>query len=85
MIRLIKVARASVPSVRNAISNKILAAGVALSASIPAFAQTDPFTTAVADVKDKVTTYGGELVAVAAVGVVFMIGIKYVKKIRGAA
>lgn len=85
MIHMIKVARAAVPNVRNAISNKILAAGVALSASIPAFAQTDPFTTAVADVKEKVTTYGGELVAVAAVGVVFMIGVKYVKKIRGAA
>lgn len=85
MIQMIKVARAAVSNVRNTISNKALAAGVVLSAAVPAFAQTDPFTAAVADVKTKVASYGAELVAVAAVGVVFLIAIKYVKKIRGAA
>ena len=85
MIQMIKVARAAVSNVRNTISNKALAAGVVLSAAVPAFAQTDPFTSAVADVKTKVASYGAELVAVAAVGVVFLIAIKYVKKIRGAA
>lgn len=51
-----------------------------------AFAQeTDAFTTAVTDATAKIGTYGAALVGVAAVGVVFMIGIKYVKRIRGAA
>jgi len=46
---------------------------------------TDPFDTAVDNVTTKVEAYGAALVILAAVGVVFMIGIKYVKKIRGAA
>lgn len=46
---------------------------------------TDPFDTAVDNVTAKVEAYGAALVILAAVGVVFMIGIKYVKKIRGAA
>lgn len=62
--------------------------GIALAAALPviSFAQaTDPFDTAVTDVTAKVQTYGAALVGLAAVGVVFMIAIKYVKKIRGAA
>lgn len=60
---------------------------VIATASLPAlsFAQADPFMTAVADMQAKVTTYGGALVGLAAVGVVFWVAIKYVKKIRGAA
>lgn len=49
---------------------------------------TDPdmvFSTAVSDVSEKIGTYGAALVGVAAVGLVFAIAIKYVKKIRGAA
>lgn len=50
------------------------------------FAQAaDPFMDAVADMTTKVNTYGGALVGLAAVGVVFWVAIKYVKKIRGAA
>jgi hypothetical protein len=41
----------------------------------------DPFDTAVSNVTTKVTTYGGALVGVAAAAVVFMVAIKYVKKI----
>lgn len=46
---------------------------------------TTAFTTAVTGVSADVATYGGALVGVAAIGVAFMVGIKYVKKIRGAA
>ena len=59
--------------------------GVALAPAL-AFAQTsDPFDAAVADVKTKVALYAASLVGVAAVGVAFMVAVKYVKKIRGAA
>jgi hypothetical protein len=44
----------------------------------------DPFDAAVATATTKVQGYGAALVGLAAVGVVFMIAIKYVKKIRGA-
>lgn len=62
---------------------------VALATVAPfaAFAQeaADPFTDALTEITGNVTTYGGALVGLAAVGVVFMIAIKYVKKLRGAA
>lgn len=60
--------------------------GVALAAaSVGAFAQTaDPFTSAVTDATTKIGTYGAALVGLAAVGVGFMIAIKYVKKITKA-
>lgn len=45
------------------------------------FANTDPFTTAIADSTTKVGTYAAALVGLAAVAVGFMIAIKYVKKI----
>lgn len=57
---------------------------LALSALAPvlSFAQAvDPFDTAVTTITDKVTSYGGALVGVAAVGVVFMVAIKFVKKL----
>ena len=62
---------------------------VALTALGPvaAFADdpVDPFTTALNNITTNVNTYGAALVGLAAVGVVFMIAIKYVKKLRGAA
>lgn len=66
---------------RNAcITVAVLAAPVLASAT-----PSDPFTTAMATATDKVEEYAAALVGLAAVGVVFMIAIKYVKKIRGAA
>jgi hypothetical protein len=64
-----------------------IAVGATLAAAnVAAFAQAgDPFTTALADATTKVGTYASALVGLAAVGVGFMIAIKYVKKIRGAA
>lgn len=64
---------------------RAIGATLALAAPVAAFAQGDPFATALTDITAKVTTYGGGLIALAAVGVVFMVGVKYVKKLRGAA
>lgn len=50
-----------------------------------AMAQTDPFATAVTDLTTKITTWGASLAGLAAVGVGFMVAVKYIKKIRGAA
>lgn len=53
-----------------------------------AFAATDPaavFSTAVATITANVGTFGLALVGVAAVGVAFMVAIKFVKRISGAA
>lgn len=60
---------------------------LATVAPVAAFAQeaTDPFDTALATITGNVQSYGGALVGLAAVGVVFMIAIKYVKKLRSAA
>lgn len=65
----------------------LLAVGVAGSViASPAFAQaSNAFTTAVTSVTADIATYGAALVGVAAVGVGFMVGLKYIKKIRGAA
>lgn len=77
---------ARISQIRNVINEKALVLGVALTAPVLSFAQsTDPFAAAVTDVTAKVTTYAGALVGVAAVGVAFMVAVKYVKKIRGAA
>jgi hypothetical protein len=54
-------------------------------ASFAAMADGDPFTAAVTDVSTKVGTYGAALVGVAAVGVGFAVGIKYVRKIAHSA
>jgi len=43
------------------------------------------FTSVLTDTMTSVGTYAAALVGLAAVGVVFMVAIKYVKKIRGAA
>lgn len=69
------------------LKDKALAASVMIVASVPAMAQeaTDPFDTVLADVTEKVGEYAGALVVLAGVSVVFMIGVKYIKKLRGAA
>ena len=71
------------------VMNKIRNWGAATLATVvtsAAMAQaTDPFTTAVDEITTKVETYGLALVGLAAVGVVFMIAMKYVKKLRSAA
>jgi hypothetical protein len=63
---------------------RVAVGAVGLGASAAALAD-DPFTSAVTDVSSKVATYGAALVGVAAVGVGFAVGIKYVKKIARAA
>jgi TrbC/VIRB2 pilin len=68
------------------VRHKALVVAVALVSSVPAFAQTaDPFDAAVTAMSGKVTSYGTGLVALALVGVGFMIAIKYVKKLSRAA
>lgn len=59
----------------------LLAAGAAHAQS----AGSTAFNSAITSASSDIATYGAALVGVAAVGVVFMIGVKYVKKIRGAA
>jgi hypothetical protein len=64
-----------------------IGAAVSAAALLPAvaFAQAaDPFDTALATVTTKVTSYAGALVGVAAIAVVFMVAVKYVKKIPNA-
>lgn len=65
------------------LQDKALAASVMLVASVPAFAQTatDPFDTALTEATTKVGSYAAALVGLSAVAVVFMIAMKYVKKI----
>jgi uncharacterized protein HemY len=65
--------------------NGIIAGLGAIGAAGSALAQTDPFDTVMTSVTTSVTEYAGALVVLAGVSVVFMIGVKYVKKIRGAA
>jgi hypothetical protein len=65
---------------------KVGLGAVALTASVGAFAQAaTAFDTALTAVTANVTSYAGALVGLAAVGVGFMVAIKYVKKIRSAA
>lgn len=65
---------------------KFAALGALAMSAGSAFAQAaDPFSSAVTTITDKINTYGAALVGIAAVGVVFWVGIKYVKKISGAA
>lgn len=65
---------------------KVSAAFLSASCSLAALAQsTDPFDAAMTTLTAKVTTYGGALVVLSAVGVGFFVAIKYVKKIPRAA
>ena len=65
-----------------AVRTTAIASGCMLSAA--AFAQavpSDPFDTAITNATTKVTSYATALVGLAAVSVIFMVAIKYVKKI----
>ena len=58
--------------------------GIACAVAVPMIASaqaTDPFEAAVTEATGKIGSYGGALVGVSAVGVVFMIAMKYVKRI----
>lgn len=70
---------------RNRVAQALAIVSTSLLSAAAMAQATDPFTTAVTDITAKVTTYGGALVGVAAVGVVFMVAIKYVKKLNRAA
>jgi len=63
----------------------LLGAGLAMSSALAMAQTTDPFDTAITTLTAKVTSYGGALVGLAAVGVAFFVAIKYVKKITRAA
>lgn len=65
---------------------RALCIGAVSLAPVLAFATpSDPFDSAITAATTKVNAYGPALVGLAVVGVGFMIAIKYVKKIRGAA
>lgn len=70
--------------IRNNLRNIVVGTASALG-SVAAFAQGDPFTTAMTEVTGKVQGYGAALVGLAAVGVAFYVAIKFVKKIPKAA
>lgn len=64
------------------LQDKALAASVLVVSSVPVMAQTtDPFDTAMAEATTKVGAYAAALVGLGAVAVIFMIALKYVKKI----
>lgn len=65
------------------VKDKALAASVMIVASVPALAQeaTDPFEAAMTEATTKVGEYAAALVGLGAVAVIFMIALKYVKKI----
>jgi hypothetical protein len=65
--------------------NLVAAAVIAASSSVAMADATAAFTAEVTALSASVVTYGGLLVGLSAVGVAFMIGIKYIKKLRGAA
>jgi len=75
--------------VKQAVSNGYAKAGVvvgSITLSAPAFAVgEDPFDSAVTTLTTKIAAYGAGLAGLAVIGVGFMVGIKYIKKIRGAA
>lgn len=73
-------------AVAGAYEKAAVAAMIAIaSASASAQAAPDPFTTAMNTATTKVGEYAAALVGLAAVAVVFMIAIKYVKRIPRAA
>jgi len=57
---------------------------LSLSPAFAAFTAPAAFTTAVADATEAVGVLAGALIGVAAAGVVIMLVMKYVKRIRGA-
>lgn len=68
--------------IRNHLTGRTALVAIASLGPVLASAQAvDPFDTALTTATTKVTSYAGALVGLAAVAVVFMIAIKYVKKI----
>lgn len=66
------------------LKNRTREAGIVLATSLPVLAMaqaTDPFQTALTNATTKVGEYAAALVGLSAVAVVFMIAIKYVKRI----
>lgn len=62
-----------------------LAVSAGLMAPFAVFAQTDPVADGITALGAKITTYGTALVALAVLAIPFAIGIKYLKKAKGAA
>lgn len=60
---------------------QIVAGALGALMSAAALAQSDPFTSAVDTITGKVESYGAALVGLGAIGVVFMVALKYVKKL----
>jgi len=70
----------------NVLSGRSALVALTVAGSGSVFAQaSDPFTTALTEATTKVGTYAAALVGLSAVAVVFMIALKYVKKIPRAA
>lgn len=63
----------------------LLAPGLALAQTAPAGGGTAAWNTALSEVQTAAVLMAGGLVAVAAAVVVFMVAIKFVKRLRGAA
>lgn len=78
-------ARSKVAQLRdNALKLSVVAAvampGLAMAQETPG-----PFATVLATITAAVEEYGPALLTLAGIGVVFMVGLKYIKKLRGAA
>lgn len=72
-------------AVKEAVSRGYLRVGAVVGSAVlalPAMAQTaDPFDTAIAEATTKITAYASALVPLSAIAVLFIIAIKYIKKI----
>ncbi|WP_038216666.1 hypothetical protein [Xenophilus azovorans] len=75
---MIEKTRAVVRKYGPQVTTAVMTLPLALAARAQA---TDPFDAAVDTITTKVEAYGGALVGLAAVAVVFLVGVKYVKKI----
>jgi hypothetical protein len=85
MYALKKTIVSGVNASRDLAAKSGVAAMLAIAAASASAQSTDPFDTAVAAMTTKVTSYGGALVAFAAVAVAFFVAMKYIKKIPKAA
>jgi len=72
---------------RDLLSGRSVAIALIGAAPVLSFAQgvADPFDTALSTITTKVNSYGAALVGLAAVGVLFVVAMKYVKKLPRAA
>lgn len=71
-------------NLRSSIGTKVAVVSATLLPIVARADATDPFTDALATATTKTGVYAAALVGLAAVAVVFMIGMKYVKKIAKA-